>query len=65
MEIKEYFIVISCVNCDADIRQRGVWVGDDLIEFTPSSITYKTLYCDECGKKTYTGDLDILSEDEV
>jgi len=61
----EYVIVIDCANCGEEIREKGVLIGDPPVEISPSSFTCERFICKSCGKSTYTGDLDILSEDEI
>jgi NAD-dependent SIR2 family protein deacetylase len=63
--MQEYLLVIDCENCGEQIKEKCVWLSEGLPEITPNAFTCESFKCRKCGKKTYTGDLDILSEDEI
>lgn len=64
----DYYIVITCANCDDEIYHgicRTFLEHNGLPVVSVVEGEQSSYYCDNCEKTTYTGELEVLSEDEI
>lgn len=64
----DYYILLNCANCAEEIyyglcRTYIEHNGHPVV--TVGEGEQQSFECDKCGKKTYTGELEIISEDDI
>lgn len=64
----DFYLTAECPNCDETIYY-GLCVTADEHNGRPAipfdMAVQTAFYCDSCGEKSYTGDFDLLTEDEI
>lgn len=65
-QVHEYYCGFQCPECDHITLSKCAYIGEeDLPVVMWNSGECSEFECEECGAKFYTGDFDLLSEDEI
>lgn len=65
-QVHEYYCGFQCPECDHITLSKCAYIGEeDLPVVMWNSEECSEFKCEECGAKFYTGDFDLLSEDEI
>ncbi len=58
-------IIIDCPECGSDAVNQIIDLTGKTNEFHSMEIEQTTFECTNCNKTLYTGELEILTEDEI
>lgn len=55
-------ISVNCASCGEEIVH-NVWCQDGIVPL--AMFEGNSFECEHCGKTSYTGDMEVLSEDDI
>lgn len=61
--MSKFYLVVDCPHCDAEIKYLCEDMSHDVPHVSYNFASQEVFNCDECGKCSYTTEIDLLTDD--